>query len=475
MKYRQLIRFALLPALMALVATACEDEINFEGPQAPDAKPGESVLYIEDNTGGTGYANMEFRNSGTIDFTVKLTNPRTSDVDVRFAYDPSGLDEYNAANETEFEAVPQSLVTLGNGGASHIAAGQTESAPLTVTMTSDGSLTYEKTYVIPLRISTSDTRGFESRGAVNGDVKLIFVHDNTNMPDCVKTVIGDDGEEKEAIKLFCCMEMGDSHPLNVLSYTLQNSGKCMFDALILFSGNINYNVEEQRAYFYANKDITYCLNHYDELLKPLKDRGIKIIMGIMGNHDRAGIANLMPETAERFAKEVHALCEAYDLDGVFWDDEYTAYQSAPGFYSYGSSTAWSYLAYQLWKLQPDKWQITYHYGNANYTYEYEGVQGGTYIDYAVPDYAWYFSNFERFYNGMPHNHWGSISVECTGRYWTNRTLLKRARDEDWGPVMMFAFTPERNTREMQEQTMRDIADVLYDDTMVVGQTYVKTW
>lgn len=101
---------------------------------------------------------------------------------------------------------------------------------------------------------------------------LIFVTDKTGMPDCNKA---------SGFKIFSCMEVNDTNPLNNLSFTLKNSKKLLIDALIMFSGNMMYNRETGQVTMKYNGNVQALLDKYDHYLKPLQDRGMKVLMGIM--------------------------------------------------------------------------------------------------------------------------------------------------------------------------------------------------
>ncbi|MDK7751151.1 chitinase, partial [Brevibacterium sp. UMB10442] len=106
-------------------------------------------------------------------------------------------------------------------------------------------------------------------------------------------------------------------------FTLKNSKKYFFDQVVLFAGNINYNEETGEVYNKNNENVTQLLNYKEKYLAPLRAKGIKVIMGILGNWDRAALTNLTEEGAKAFARHMKAMCDAYDLDGVFLDDEYS--------------------------------------------------------------------------------------------------------------------------------------------------------
>lgn len=346
MKYNNIIRNSFLMGMAALAVTACQEDLTIGNVEAPSVSgSGETLIYVADTNGNTSNASLEFRGDTGVELFVNSTAPTTDDMTLYFTYDADVLDEYNRANRTAHVALPESMVSFSNDGATTLKAGNTQSAPMTVGITSDGSLDSEVSYAVPVRISTGTSR---ASVASNSQTRIIFVRDLTGLADCFKTVLDANGNEVDGIKIFSCMEVNDTNPLNNLRYTLKKSGKYMVDAVILFAGNINYNDETGRVYFNANPNVQHLLDNREKYLKPLQDRGMKVIMGLLCNHDRASVANLADETARYFALELKALCDAYKLDGIFYDCEYCDTGNYPGFVSNGAQ-AFSRLMYELWK------------------------------------------------------------------------------------------------------------------------------
>lgn len=368
MNYSNLLKRSFLIAMVASAATACQEDVNIGNVQAPDVTgSGDAMLYVADANGSTGNSNLEFRNSADLDFYVNTTVANQASENVTFTYDPSVLEQYNKANNTEFEAVPQSMIALSNDGSVTLTAGETQSAPVTLTLTSDGSLDAETTYAVPLRVSSTGNLATLSQS------RIVFVKDLTAIPDCHKTWTDANGEIHEGVKIFSCMEVNDTNPLNNLSFTLKKSGKYLIDAVILFSANINYDSKSGRVYVYCNPNVQHLLDNREKYLKPLQDRGMKVILGILGNHDRAAIDNLADETARLFAQECKGLIDAYNLDGVFLDDEYSATISpAPAGFVEPSRDAASRLCYELDRAMPDKLVVVYVLGG---TYKLNPVDG----------------------------------------------------------------------------------------------------
>lgn len=471
MKYNTFIKNSFLAAAVVLTAASCSEEVNYGNVQAPEVNDAE-LLYVTDADGNAApTASIEFRDNMKVPMFVNSTKPASTAHSVQFAYDATALDDFNASRATALEALPEQFISFENGGLASLAAGATQSEAVNMVITSDGTLDHETTYAIPVRVTTTT-----GTMASTSSVRIYVVRDLSSLPDCHKTVLDADGNEVEGVKIFSCMEVNDTNPLNNLRYTLKNSGKYMVDALIIFSGNINYDSEKGTVWFNANENVQALLDNKDKYLKPLKDRGMKIIMGILCNHDRACISNLAEETAKKFAQDLKALADAYDLDGFFWDDEYCSpiYPAPPGFVT-PSSSAWNRLAYEVWKIQPERWNVAYAYSRTRYGEEVDGVQPGVFITYALHDYGGS-SDLSSSYPGMPKSNMGLYSQEFNlGRFATENNL-RNMRKNGYGSHMVFAMDPNRSNRQRQDDAMGNCARAFYDDEVVINEPiYAKDW
>lgn len=472
MKYYNIIRNSFLMGMAALAVSACQEDLTIGTVDAPSVSgSGEPLIYVADTNGNTANANLEFRGDTGLDLFVNTTAPVAEDMTLYFSYDATVLDEYNRANRTAHVAVPESMVSFSNDGAATLKAGNSQSAPMTVGITSDGSLDSEVSYAVPVRISTGASR---VSVASNSQTRIIFVRDLTGLQDCFKTVIDANGNEVDGIKIFSCMEVNDTNPLNNLRYTLKKSGKYMVDAVILFAGNINYNDETGRVYFNANPNVQHLLDNREKYLKPLQDRGMKVIMGLLCNHDRASVANLADETARYFALELKALCDAYKLDGMFYDCEYCSTGNYPGFVSNGAQ-AFSRLMYELWKLQPERWNIAYCYGPTSRAVAIDGVQPGEFCHYGLHDYGNSY-DMSGNYPGMPKSNMGLYSQELNlGRGIASLGQLRSMRNNGYGSHMVFAMDPTKHSWR-DDNVMSNCAQAFYDDEVVIDpHMYEKDW
>ncbi|WP_199921743.1 endo-beta-N-acetylglucosaminidase H [Psychromicrobium lacuslunae] len=122
------------------------------------------------------------------------------------------------------------------------------------------------------------------------------------------------------------VEVNSNSMLNAGKYTLTNGGAQVFDVAVIFAANINYNTSTQKAYLHFNDQVTAVLNDAANQIKPLQDKGIKVLLSVLGNHQGAGFANFPNQAAaEAFATELANAVTSYGLDGIDFDDEYTEY------------------------------------------------------------------------------------------------------------------------------------------------------
>lgn len=130
-------------------------------------------------------------------------------------------------------------------------------------------------------------------------------------------------------KLTVYVETNDINPLNAGEYYFCNSSprEEVVDHVILFASNIRGNATS--AWLHHNQNQTYILNNVSTLVQPLQNKGIKVLLGLLGDHTGVGFANLNSDMIESFAQQVATCVNTYGLDGVDLDDEYARYDLAP--------------------------------------------------------------------------------------------------------------------------------------------------
>lgn len=381
--------------------------------------------------------------------SVGITKRLERDVRLRVVFDEALLPGYNESTGNQFELFPASLVTIANEGAVTISAGRNRSEALGVSIAASDKLDLDKTYAIPLRIETS-----EKDIQLSDDQRQYFFfvkyHADRISPD-----------KKAGFKVVSCMGPQDVDPRLHCEFFLKNEKKPLFDIVILFSGNMNYDVNTGRVYLQTDPQMTTVLHNRERYLKPLQDMGIKVVLSVMGNWDPAGVSHLERPVAEQFARELQAAAEAFDLDGFFWDDEYTeADPSIPGFTS-GSRENASRLIYEVKRLMPDKLNMVYLWSTIHTLDTVDDVLPGEYVDYIIANYnthisidSWPGANKKQ---GMPYPY------ELALGYYGEPSIVK---DENWGGIMLFSLSERRdNWESYQLRALRDIATTMFDDEL----------
>lgn len=483
------IKYLTTVALLAVggALTSCDEAIEMPGPSGDDFGTVEGTYgYVRNLLEPRSTTTLELYNgkAGSTDIYFGMTRPAAKTMSVAFAFDATALDEYNRAHATTYELYPEEAVSLQADGRTLVNAGSRTSSPVRVTVDVAEEVTDGKTYAVPLRLTPSDASVTMSAGE---DIYMLLVRDMGSIPDASKA---------SGIKIISCMEVNDTNPLNNLEFTLKNSGKMLVDIVVLFASNMNYDAAAGRVYISNNENIQHLLDHRETYLKPLQERGMKVVLAMMGNHDQAGVSGLADDTARAFAQDLKNLCEAYELDGIFWDDEYSNYTGGPGFVYPASSEAAARLIYETKKAMPDKLNLVYMAyavntweeqipGLLNTLPDVDGVQAGAYVDYAINDYR--MSDFPN-HNGI---RWEQVAI-YPEEYAKNVFNLALEGENEYqemlakgcGAHMIFAMDPTRanfqkpasGTKIAQLQSMQNIAVQLFGDQLVwSGKTYSKDW
>lgn len=447
--------------LLATLLASCADEVAVTQDDFGRYRAaGEPYGYIQNAVAPTERLVDLYRAGAERMVTVGLTRTMDRAVDMKVTVDESVLADYNRAERQNFPMFPAGLVSIAADGSAVVPPGSNRAQPLDVAIAPSDELVEGTTYVIPLRVSTDDP-----------DVKLT--------PQQARylfyvTFRGDrlDAAKASGLKVVSCMETGDADPRIHCELMLANEGKPLVDIVVLFSGNLNYNTSTGRVYVHMNTSIGPILRNRERYLKPLQDMGIKVVLGLLGNYDAAGVGTLEEQTALQFVDELKNVVQAYGLDGVFWDDEYTSENpDIPGF-SYSSSENASRLLYETKRAMPDKLNIVYLISRLNRLFEVDGVQPGEYVDYMIADYGMgvYMDNWPGATKsqGMPYPY--ELARGMSG----NPASVVSG---GWGGIMVFALSEHRTNWEGgQLVALRNIARTMFDDELAyTGKSYPVEW
>ena len=179
------------------------------------------------------------------------------------------------------------------------------------------------------------------------------------------------------------IEVNNYSMLSAGKYTLANGGAQVIDVAVIFAANINY--DGTSAYLHFNDQVTNVLNNVATQVRPLQQKGIKVLLSILGNHQGAGFANFPDQaSADAFAQQLADAVNQYGLDGIDFDDEYAEY----GNNGTGQPNDFSfvYLVQALRAKLPNKLITLYDIGPAADRLTYNGQSIANTFDYAWNPY-----------------------------------------------------------------------------------------
>ncbi|MER5299604.1 endo-beta-N-acetylglucosaminidase H [Streptomyces lasiicapitis] len=230
------------------------------------------------------------------------------------------------------------------------------------------------------------------------------------------------------------VEVNDNSMLNVGKYTLAKGGDNVFDVAVIFAANINYDTGKKSAYLHFNENVQRVLDNAATQIRPLQQKGIKVVLSVLGNHQGAGFANFPnQQAASAFAKQLSDTVSKYNLDGIDFDDEYAEY----GNNGTGQPNASSFvhLVTALRANMPNKIISLYNIGPAASRLSYGGVNISSKFDYAWNPYygSWQVPGI-----ALPKSKLSPAAVEI-GRtsQSTSASLARRTVSEGYGVYLTY--------------------------------------
>lgn len=179
----------------------------------------------------------------------------------------------------------------------------------------------------------------------------------------------------------CYVEVNSNSLLNTGKYTLTTGGQQLFDIAIIFAANINYNTSTQKAVLYNNPNVSNVLANKATQIVPLQNKGMKVLLSILGNHQGSGFCNFTSRTAARaFAQQLSDTVTYYGLDGIDFDDEYADYGNNGT--TQPNDSSFVMLVDELRKLMPTKIISFYYYGPAASRLSWGGKKVGDFVNYS---------------------------------------------------------------------------------------------
>lgn len=415
---------------------------------------------VRDASNGKTSTIVELRKSDyetAVEFT--LARAPKKGVDVTISVDENYLDTYNAEHGTSFKLYPADRIKLQNGGKIVMAPDDRASYSLDLVIPALDTVNFEadQTYLLPLKAEVAT----EGVSVSKSESRCVYL---------VKNLAGDGlADRKPGEKqTFFFFEVNDTNPLNALQWKMED-GRYLVNYLVLFAANINYNRETGEIYIYTNPQVTYILAHNEEVLQPLRKHGIKVILGLLGNHDESGLAQLSDIGARDFAQKIAAMCYAYNLDGVNFDDEYSNSPDLSNpLFTRSSTAAGARLMFETKKAMPDKYVTTFQYGNMYGADYIDGIPAGSWLDIAVANYGGRARPFE----GMTLANCSGQSTEMARGGYISVSTAQSVANSEYGYYMVFAPWAANNQGSHSHfDSLSNLAEGLYGSRLVTPTIY----
>lgn len=119
-----------------------------------------------------------------------------------------------------------------------------------------------------------------------------------------------------------------TNPLNAKSYyltdTISNSSEPFLDLCVLDAGKIHKSSDNMPT-LYLDSDINHVLSNAATYIRPLQEKGIKVLLRILGDGQDMGVANMNETQADAFTDILVWVVGSYGLNGITFDDQYSEY------------------------------------------------------------------------------------------------------------------------------------------------------
>lgn len=300
--------------------------------------------------------------------------------------DPSLVAAYNEKYGAKLLPLPVGNVTLTGAGKISVAQGERVSGMVDVTFKADGL--EPGIYLMPVVIGEGDSQQAIYYGVtVRGIDKSVFDDGSGNEPvDCPldtewNTVFYvNTGEVQANYADYATLEKQDGNTFEVAGITT------LGNMIVLRIALTDYDATTKRVLFAPTSDVKYTVEHADKYIRPMQDKGRKILVCIEGGGTGVGFCNMNDAQIADFAGQVSDFITAYGLDGVNLWDRGSGYDKgdAPEV----NTTSYPKLIKALREAMPEKMITVVDYEEPTASFHDTALTGGIAVgDYI--DYAWH--------------------------------------------------------------------------------------
>ena len=248
-------------------------------------------------------------------------------------------------------------------------------------------------------------------------------------------------------KVVTCVyvETNDYNPLNAIRYEIGDTGVPVIDIVTLFAANIVHDPIHKKPTIEFNAGIKAILDNYEKIIKPLQEKGTRVVLDFLPHHQGWGYMNMYGENLKFFLDRLAEVMDKYNIDGIDIDEEYADYGGrAPN-----KGSAPSEFVKEFRKRFPKKILSVFNYQigfNTNTIAPKDPVTGkrNYMVDFAYDNYgaggptlAWV----------DPQNH-SNYSVEANGGIYDSTTEEQAKQSIQNGRGTFMYFNPHFDTNDL---------------------------
>lgn len=309
-------------------------------------------------------------------------------------------------------------------------------------------------FIIPVVVSIGDKK-VTKFVSLTKDGEYVAISEENPKP------LPPNSDLKRPMKTIAFVETNDWDIRNYGQVILKETKQPVFDIIVLFAANMNYDAVAGRRYIHFNDKLQPIVNHPEIYIKPLKDRGIKVLIDILPNHQGVGYRNFQSyEEALDFAREAKMWTDKLGIDGWDMDEEYADYNQLPSKPYNSMSAEWFCKAMK--EVMPDKLLTLYEYGFPNGNYS-------KYVDYSWANYGEAGS-----YYGIANDKHSKYSVEAarSGTAHVGRQAQYNLNEKTLG-LMIFNANPHAFEMSGGKSIPRfsDLTQVFYGQDCIFSGKY----
>lgn len=400
----------ILGTVLAVILSGCSEDIKYTTnlPESGYINSGEGVIYLKNQKEET---HALLWKDSTLTFKVEI--PEAFDTDTVIPLNTSQIstivDNYNefmCADRPEakdYSVFPSTQYTFSGV---NVKKGETSAEATLVVKQFTGSSNYGD-YILPVNFSIHG-RDYLYHVFVrkDGDFSPLSATNQKAMPAGAYSC----PDRKEPMKMIAYVETNNYDIRNYGQVVLENSKKPVFDAVVLFAANMNYDATAKKRVVYFNDKLQPIIKNPEKYIKPLTDRGIKVIITLLPNHQGVGYANFQNyNEALAFAKDMKVWTDKLGIDGWDIDEEYADYGNQSSLPTTGVQSYFWYMR-AMKEVMPNKMLTLYDYGHSLQatSVDDQGKKASDYIDLSWADY--WVQNPS--YAGIPNNRFGIFSYQA---------------------------------------------------------------